>query len=130
MRFSRPIPRWADWLPSADAVREDAVRRTHVEKIHRKTVSSGTPFIVYRGYQQIELSPAVFTQLLSSWKDQVLPARLEELGAIAALLTLTFATGAAYFRLDDRTHGRYRRRLKLAAVAIIGAGAAAAAALI
>jgi hypothetical protein len=44
-------------------------------------------------------------------------------------LTLTFATGAAYFRLDERTHGRYRGRLKLAAVAIISAGVAAAGAL-
>ncbi|HET6328926.1 MAG TPA: hypothetical protein VFG04_29855 [Planctomycetaceae bacterium] len=128
--IQRAYPKVGHWLPPAAAIREDAVRRTFIEKIHRKTVSSGTPFIVYRGYQQIELSPAVFTQLLSSWKDQVLPARLEELGAIAALLTLTFATGAAYFRLDDRTHGRYRRRLAVGAVAVIGAGVAAAAALI
>jgi hypothetical protein len=67
---------------------------------------------------------------VSNWKQDVVPGRLEALGGFAALLTLTFATGAAYFRLDDRTHGRYRGRLKLAAVAIIGAGAAAAAALI
>ncbi len=128
--IQRAYPKVGHWLPPAAAIREDAVRRTFIEKIHRKTVSSGTPFIVYRGYQQIELSPAVFTQLLSNWKDQVLPGRLEELGAIAALLTLTFATGAAYFRLDDRTHGRYRRRLAVGAVAVIGAGVAAAAALI
>ena len=59
----------------------------------------------------------------------MLPGRLEALGGVVALLTLTFATGAAYFRLDERTHGRYRGRLKLAAVAIIGAGVAAAGAL-
>jgi hypothetical protein len=128
--IQRVYPRVGKWLPTADAVREEAVRRTYVEQIHRKTVSSGTPFIVYRAYQQVELSPDVFAKLVSSWKEEVLPHRLEALGGLAALLTLTFATGAAYFRLDDRTQGRYRRRLALAAVAIVGAGAAAAAALI
>jgi hypothetical protein len=48
---------------------------------------------------------------------------------LAALLTLTFAAGAAYFRLDERTQGRYRGRLKLAAVTVIAAGGAAAATL-
>jgi hypothetical protein len=122
-------PKVGEWLPSAEAVREDAVRHTFVEKIHRKTVSTGTPFIVYRAYHQVELSPTVFDQLVSNWRNEVLPGRLEALGGIVALLTLTFATGAAYFRLDERTHGRYRGRLKLAAVAIISAGVAAAGAL-
>jgi len=122
-------PKVGEWLPSAESVREDAVRHTFVEKIHRKTVSTGTPFIVYRAYHQVELSPLVFNQLVSNWKNEVLPGRLEALGGIVALLTLTFATGAAYFRLDERTHGRYRGRLKLAAVAIISAGVAAVGAL-
>jgi hypothetical protein len=122
-------PKVGEWLPSAESVRADAVRLTFVEKIHRKTVSTGTPFIVYRAYHQVELSPLVFNQLVSNWKNEVLPGRLEVLGSIVALLTLTFATGAAYFRLDERTHGRYRGRLKLAAVAIISAGVAAAGAL-
>lgn len=124
------FPEVADWRPTAEAVREDSVRRTFVEQIHRKTVSSGTPFVVYRAYHQVELSPAVNAQLIAGWKQEVLPQRLETLGGLAALLTLTFATGAAYFRLDDRTHGRYRGRLALAAVAIVGAGAAAAAAVV
>jgi hypothetical protein len=128
--IQRVYPKVGKWLPTAEAVREDAVRRTYIEQIHRKTVSSGTPFVVYRAYLQVELSPNVCTQLVSSWKEAVLPHRLEALGGLAALLTLTFATGAAYFRLDDRTQGRYRRRLAVGAVAIIGAGAAAAAALI
>ena len=128
--IQRAYPKVGKWLPPAESVREVAVRLTYVEKIPRKTISSGTPFIVYRAYKQVELSPAVYSQLLSSWKEEVVPRRLEALAGFAALLTLTFATGAAYFRLDDRTQGRYRRRLKVAAVAVIGAGAAAAAALI
>ena len=125
--IQRAYPKVGRWLPSADAVRAESVRHTFVEKIHRKTVSSGTPFIVYRAYQQVELSPEVSSRLLSSWKEQVVPRRLEALGGLAVLLTLTFATGAAYFRLDDRTQGRYRVPLKVAAGAIIGACLAAAA---
>jgi hypothetical protein len=128
--IQRAYPKVGKWLPPDESVRDVAVRLTYVEKIPRKTLSSGTPFIVYRAYKQVELSPAVYSQLLSSWKEEVVPHRLEALAGFAALLTLTFATGAAYFRLDDRTQGRYRGRLKVAAVAVIGAGAAAAAALI
>ncbi len=128
--IQRAYPKVGKWLPPTEAVREVAVRLTYVEKIPRKTLSSGTPFIVYRAYKQVELSPKVYSQLLSNWKEEVVPRRLEALAGFAALLTLTFATGAAYFRLDDRTQGRYRGRLKVAAVAVIGAGAAAAAALI
>jgi hypothetical protein len=122
--MQQAYPRVGSWLPPSAAVREDALRLTYVEKIHRKTVSSGTPFIVYRAYDQVELSPAVYAQLVSNWKEEVVPRRLMWLGSLAGLLTLTFATGAAYFRLDDRTHGRYRGRLRLAAATIIAAGAA------
>jgi F0F1-type ATP synthase membrane subunit b/b' len=125
--LSRANPKVGNWAPSAHSVHETAVRHTYIEKIHRKTVSTGTPFVVYRAYQQVELSPTVYQQLLTSWRDDVLPGRLWALGGIAVLLTLTFATGAAYFRLDDRTHGRYRVPLKMAAAAIISACLAAAA---
>jgi hypothetical protein len=120
-------PKVGAWLPSAESIRQDAVRLTFVEKIHRKTVSTGTPFVVYRAYQQVELSPKVFDQLVSNWRQEVLPGRLGALGGVVALLTLTFATGAAYFRLDDRTHGRFRVPLKVATAAIISAFLAAAA---
>jgi hypothetical protein len=128
--IQRAYPKVGNWLPSVEAVHEDAVRRTYVEEIHRKTVSSGTPIIVYRAYQQVELSPPVFSRLVSNWKEEVVPHRLEALGGLAALLTLTFATGAAYFRLDDRTRGRYRVPLGIAAVSIIVVAAGAAAAVL
>jgi hypothetical protein len=82
---------------------------------------------VYRAYHQVELSSAVNAQLLTGWKQEVLPRRLEGLVGVLAMLTLTFATGAAYFRLDDRTQGRYRLPLKVGAAAIIGACVAVAA---
>jgi hypothetical protein len=128
--IQRAYPNVGNWVPSAEAVREDAVRLTYVEPIHRKLVSTGTPYVVYRAYQQVELSPAVYTHLVSNWKAEIVPRRLEVLGGLAALLTLTFATGAAYFRLDERTHGRYRGWLKVAAVPFLVGGAVAAAALI
>jgi hypothetical protein len=126
--ISRAYPRVGKWLPSASAVQAEAVRLSFVEKVHRKTQSTGMPFIVYRAYNQIELSPAVYALLIGNWKEEVVPHRLELLGSCVALLTLTFATGAAYFRLDERTRGQYRGRLGLAAVTVIAAGGAFAAA--
>lgn len=118
------------WQPEPETVRSEAVRLIHVAPIHRKTISSGVPFDVYRAYCQVELSPAVRTHLLAHWKDEVVSGRIAALGGLAGLLTLTFGTVAAYFRLDSRTSGHYRRRLKLAAISIIAAGGVAAAVLI
>jgi hypothetical protein len=111
-------------------VRNQAVRRTHVERIDRKTRSTGTPFHVYRAHNQVELSPAVRNALFPLWKEQIVARRLSALGGLAGLLTLCFGTVAAYFRLDERTAGHYRRRLKLAAVSLVSAGGLAAAWLI
>ena len=120
-------PKVGRWEPSADQIRQTAVRLTFVEEIPKKTLSTGTPFVVYRAYHQIELSPTVYARLIGGWKDEVIPHRLEAMAGLVGLLTLTFGTGAAYFRLNERTHGQYRWRLKLAAASVIaGAGMVAA----
>ena len=119
-------PQATGWEPPA-SIAGDAVRRSFVEKVDRKTVSSGTPFSVYRAYEQVELSPSVRKKILPQWRNQIVEKRIWALGGLAGLLTLTFGTLAAYFRLDQRTAGVYRRRLKLAAVSVIAAGGMAAA---
>jgi hypothetical protein len=124
--FSAVHPQSAGWEPPA-SIAGDAIRRSFVEKVDRKTVSSGTPFSVYRAYEQVEISPAVRKKILPLWRNQIVEKRIWALGGLAGLLTLTFGTLAAYFRLDQRTAGVYRRRLKLAAVSVIAAGGMAAA---
>ena len=107
--FRRVVPQVAGWEPPAASVAAAAIRRTFVEEIDRKTHSSGIPFRVYRAYDQVELSPRVRRQIFPFWKDEIVGRRIWALGGLAGLLTLTFATLAAYFRLDDRTSGLYRR---------------------
>jgi hypothetical protein len=123
-------PEARDWLPPENLVRSEAVRNVYIEPENHKTTTSGTPFRVYRAYYQVELSPKVWASLIPVWKEAVVGRRLWALGGFAGLLTLTFATLAAYFRLDERSAGRYRGRLKLAAVSIIAAGGVAAATLL
>ncbi|MCH8830308.1 MAG: hypothetical protein IID45_12090, partial [Planctomycetes bacterium] len=48
--------------------------------------------------------------------------RIWLLGGFIALLTLIVVAVAAYLRLDARTNGRFRIRLKLATTALIVAG--------
>ena len=128
--FAATFPQVAGWRPPASVVANAAIRQTFVEEVDRKTVSSGTPFRVYRGYSQVELSPSVRNQIYPLWKTEVVDRRIWALGGLAGLLTLTFATLSAYFRLDARTAGLYRRRLKLAAVSVVSAGGLAAATLL
>jgi hypothetical protein len=124
--FSAAHPQATGWEPPA-SIAGEAIRRSFVERVDRKTVSTGTPFSVYRAYEQVELSPIVRKKILPLWRNQIVEKRIWALGGLAGLLTLTFGTMAAYFRLDQRTAGLYRRRLKLAAVSVIAAGGMAAA---
>lgn len=129
--FAADFPQSAGWEPPARAIAAMAIRTDpFVEEIDRKTLSSGTAFRVFRAYDQVLLSPVVRKQILPLWRDEVVSRRIWALGGLAGLLTLTFATLAAYFRLDDRTSGLYRRRLKLAAVCVIAAGGFAGATLL
>jgi hypothetical protein len=128
--FAVAFPQSVGWEPPTRAVGSVAVRRAFVAEIDRKTLSSGTPFRVFRAYNQVELSPAVRKRIFPLWREEVVGRRIWDLGGLGALLTLTFGTLAVYFRLDDRTSGLYRRRLKLAAVSVIAAGGLAAATLL
>ncbi len=128
--FAASVPQVAGWEPPASTLASAAIRRTFVEEIDRKTLSSGVPFRVYRAYDQVELSPRVRSRVFPFWKDEIVSRRIWALGGLAGLLTLTFATLATYFRLDARTSGLHRRRLKLATVCVIAAGGFAAATLL
>ncbi len=128
--FAAFVPDAGRWLPRPRVVRELAVRQVHVERIDRATVSSGTPFHVYRAHQQVELSAEVRKRLYRAWEEEVVDRRIWSLGGLVGLLTLTFGTTAAYFRLDQRTAGLYRGRLKLAAVSFIAAVGAVVAVLL
>jgi hypothetical protein len=82
---------------------------------------------VQRAYYQIEISPEVYNNFRAEWTAGAVNERLKGLGAFGGFLTLLFATLAGYLRLDDRTKGAYRGRLRVAAVSlIIAAGVAAA----
>jgi len=128
--FAAAFPQARGWEAPARTVGAVAIRREFVEAVDRKTLSSGTAFRVFRAYNEVELSPAVRKQIFPLWREEVVGRRILALGGLGALLTLTFGTLAVYFRLDDRTSGLYRRRLKLAAVSVITAGGFAAATLL
>jgi len=128
--FAQHYPVSDSWLPPAKIVRDQAIKQVYVEAAEHTTSTSDTHFKTYRAYCQVELSPALRSQLFPYWREEIVGRRLWSLGGLAGLLTLTFGTVAAYFRLDERTSGHYRRRLKLAAVSIIAAGGLAAAMLL
>jgi hypothetical protein len=124
--FAAAHPQAASWEPPP-SITDDGIHRTFVERVDNKTSTGGNPYTLYRAYDQVELSQAVRKKILPTWRNQIVEKRIWALGGLAGLLTLTFGTMAAYFRLDQRTSGLYRRRLKLAAVSVIAAGGMAAA---
>jgi hypothetical protein len=85
---------------------------------------------MHRAHLRLELTPRFHTAVEQSWRGQVVEHRLLALGGVFGLVTLALASAAGYFRLDELTGGQYRRRLKLAALALIAAGGTAVGALI
>ena len=120
------------WL-AIDVSREtsDAAIRKHV--VYRDFVQRGVEKItasrpgeaakvyendVYRVYWELDLSPAAREQLEEA---AVLP-RIWLLGGVVGVLALIVFSVAVYLRLDARTSGRCRFRLKLATTSLIVAG--------
>jgi hypothetical protein len=109
------------WVLEPEVVRASAVRKSFTERIDR---SAGEhEFTVYRTYLLVELSPQVREQIEPVWRTQVATARSYAVGGLLMFCMAAAGVFAGYFRLDDRTHGRYRWRLRLgvlAAVPLIG----------
>ena len=113
-----------------DSVLADAqiIPRRHIETISRE--SGNVTFNVYRVWWEVAFTPEAMEQLEPVWKDQIVTSRLWSLGDLAALLTLLAGAATSYLRLDTLTGGRYRQRLKFAAVLLVVAGGALGAVLL
>ncbi|MCA9115689.1 MAG: hypothetical protein KDA79_11440 [Planctomycetaceae bacterium] len=113
-----------------DSVLADAqiIPRRHIETISRE--SGNVTFNVYRVWWEVAFTPEAMEQLEPVWKDQIVTSRLWSLGGLAALLTLLAGAATSYLRLDTLTGGRYRQRLKFAAVLLVVAGGALGAVLL
>lgn len=92
-----------------------AVKNSHTETIRR--TAGDNEFTVYRTHLLVELSPQVHDALEPIWRQQIGQRRSVLVVGLLALLTAIAAIVSGYFRLDDRTGGRYRWRLRLGAIA-------------
>lgn len=77
---------------------------------------------MYRVHLRLRFDSALRRAVHEAWDGQVAQHRLIGLGGILGAATLLLGTCAAYLKLDDLTGGQYRRRLKLAAAALLAAG--------
>jgi hypothetical protein len=77
---------------------------------------------MYRVHLRYDFSPQLQDALSSHWRGRTVEHRIGILGGMLGLVTLMLGTAAGYFRLDDATGGKYRRRLKLAAALVVAAG--------
>jgi hypothetical protein len=87
-----------------------------------KDFGGGITGKMYRAHLSLDFSPELQTALHGSWRGEIAKHRLVVLGSLTALVTMMLSTAAGYFRLDDLTGGNYRKRLKLAAAALVAAG--------
>ena len=79
---------------------------------------------VYQATWQVSLRPSIRDAIGRDYRLAVKQDRLWQVALAGGLLTLLFGTWAAYFRIDDNTGGRYRSRLRAAAIAASATGVA------
>lgn len=103
-------------LKDVEKVRE----KEYTEIISYKT--SENEFEMIRLHWQIALTPELRESLVSRAKESASKSRIWTLGSILATCTLLLFGFSSYLRLDTQTQGRYRNRLKFAAVSFMAVG--------
>jgi hypothetical protein len=119
--YQKEYPLRDDWTVPVSVIHDNAVNAI-VGEVFDKDFGNGVTEKMYRAHLRLNLNQSLRQALHASWNDQLVNHRLWELGGGLALATLVLGTCAGYFRLDDWTDGRYRRRLKLAAGSLLAAG--------
>lgn len=120
-RFHARFPDGGEWTIPRSAIIEHAQRLRHDQAIDRETERFS--FTAHRVHLQIVLSDESVAELQPYWREQVSDRRVRGLGGLFLLAITLIGSLAAYLRLDEITQGTYRRRLKLAAIAMMtGAG--------
>jgi hypothetical protein len=109
-------PLSGDWTVPVSLIEKHAVREFIGEEFEKDFGK------MYRAHLRISLDSNLRRAVHGSWRDQIALHRLGLFGGALGAATLLLATCAGYFKLDDLTGGQYRRRLKLAAAALLAAG--------
>lgn len=116
--FDRRHPADIAWNIPLELVQAPVLLRNRFLRRIERT-SGETTFHVQQMILQLELSPEGRELIYPVWRDRVVGHRLWILGRVLLLLTGILVAATIYFRLDTRTDGQFRLRLKLAAVSVI-----------
>jgi hypothetical protein len=127
--FHQEMPYRGDWVPPVALAQAHAVRQIAGEEIDQD-FGNGIKGKMYRVHVQLELSPELRNAFYAAWREQVVGRRLLVIGSLFGLMTLMLGTAACFFRLDELSGGRSRKRLQFAAAALIASGSLVVARLI
>ena len=106
-----------EWILPQQAIE---FRLRYDEEITRHTKNA--TFTVYRVHKQLAITPETEAAIVTAWQSQIGRQRLWALGGVVVFLTLLTGGTTSYLRLDRRTGGQYRGRLKLATASLVAAG--------
>jgi len=116
--FERSHPADIAWTIPLELVQSPVLLRNRFLRRIKRT-SGSTTFHVQQMILQLELSPEGRKLIYPVWRDRIVGHRLWILGRVLLLLTGILVTATLYFRLDARSDGQFRLRLKLAAVVAV-----------
>ncbi len=103
-------------------VREHSVLNETLTNTTHELPDSGRTFETTQIRWVVELNPAVREQILATWQEEVVSMRAGLVAGVVGFLTFLFGLLATYLRVDTRTNGQYRGRLKLGLLSLAIAG--------
>lgn len=120
--FQNQFPMDVNSARLIEIVNQFAVKDFVGEVIDKYDFGNGITAKMYRTHLRYDFSPQLHDAFSAHWRKSTVEHRIGILGGMLGLVTLMFGTAAGYFRLDDATGGKYRKRLKLAAALVVAAG--------
>jgi hypothetical protein len=119
-RYREEFPLPGEWMAPVSLIEPHGVKSLVGEELD-KDFGNGLQTKMYRAHLRLELNSQLRDAVHDWWRGQVVSQRLTTLGTGLGMITVLLAATAGYFRLNALTQGQYGGRLKLAAVALVGA---------
>ena len=120
--LQRVYPEIANPLISDSYIRKECVLNETLATRSHELPESGRTFETTQVRWMVELNPKVREHIRSTWQKQLVSARASLVAGTVGFVTFLFGLLATYLRVDLRTNGQYRGRLKLGLLSLAIAG--------
>ncbi|WP_166823801.1 hypothetical protein [Thalassoroseus pseudoceratinae] len=120
--LQRVYPEIVNPVISEHDIRKECVLNETLMTTEHELPDSGRTFETKQLRWVVELNPEIRKHIRSTWEKELVSARAGLVAGTFGFVTFLFGLLATYLRVDSRTNGNYRGRLKLGLLSLAIAG--------